>query len=559
MKMPRTILLSVVLLSNAARPVCGQSNFEQVFDSVTTEDKYDGAGCAFVDYDNDGYQDLLVANVTGNNYLYHNEKNGTFSKVTTGDIVNAGFNESYGVACADFNNDGFTDLFVANGVGSGNRNFLYQNNGDGTFTRITNGVIATTTGNFVGCAWGDYDRDGFVDILVANFSGGPSALFHNDGVKGFSRSAFSVSSDAVSAAWADINSDGLPDLCIANGYGSHQLNYVYVNLGGGKFQRLTSANFPSADEGSVAVAWGDYDNDGFPDLYIPNSGEGVKNKSELYHNNGNGTFTRILTGEIATLESNSTTAAWGDYDNDGWLDLFVGNRDGTPGQQNLLYHNNGNGTFERIIDGPFANLSITAGGCAWGDYDNDGFLDLFISTQGDSPFERNALFHNTGNENHWIEIKCEGTVANRSAIGAKVRVAATINGTSVRQLREITSGDGIGGGALVAHFGLGNATNIDELTIEWPSQAVTMRTGVRADQFITVFEPPKLEAGPGPNPGFQMTLTGAAGERYNLESTTDLVNWNSGQSIICTNRTTVFTTGALTSKILFFRVSQARP
>src|SRR5439155_20474239 len=190
----------------------------------------------------------------------------------------------------------------------------------------------------------------------------------------------------------------------------------------------------------------------------------------------------------ATLKSLSITAAWGDYDNDGWLDLFVGNRDGTPGQHSLLYHNNGDGTFTRITAGPIAELINTAGGCAWGDYDNDGFLDLFVSTLGNFPGESNALFHNHGNSNHWLKVKCEGTTSNRSGIGAKVRVKATLNGKPVLQLREITSGDGIGSSALIAHFGLGDAMNVEMLRIEWPSGTVQVMTNVPTQQFLTVTE-----------------------------------------------------------------------
>jgi len=176
----KTILLICLALSLDFLKSIAQENFTRITDVAPVTDRFDGAGCAFVDYDNDGFEDLFVANVSGSNYLYHNEHNGTFTALTTGDIVNEGAGVSYGVAWGDFNNDGFPDLFVGNGYASGNVNFLYRNNGGGTFTKITNGAITTVRGHFSGCAWADYDRDGFLDLFVANDLSGASLLFHNE-------------------------------------------------------------------------------------------------------------------------------------------------------------------------------------------------------------------------------------------------------------------------------------------------------------------------------------------------------------------------------------------
>src|SRR5207247_4031864 len=190
-----------------------QENFTRILDVAPVIDPFDGAGCAFVDYDNDGYVDLFVANFAGNNYLYHNERNGMFKAVTTGDIANEGFNASYGVAWGDVDNDGFADLFVGNGYYTGKSNFLYRNNGNGTFTKITNGAIATVRGDFSGCAWADYDRDGFIDLFVANDPSDGSLLFHNEDGVTFTQitSPPSVTSHALGVAWADFHNDGLPD------------------------------------------------------------------------------------------------------------------------------------------------------------------------------------------------------------------------------------------------------------------------------------------------------------------------------------------------------------
>ena len=517
-------ILSALFLLTTTILALGQTNFTRILDVAPVTDAFDGTGCAFVDYDNDGYIDLFVANFTGNNHLYHNEHGGTFKAITTGDIVSEGAQASYGVAWGDFNNDGFPDLFVGNGYYTATNNFLYRNNGDGTFTKITNGPIVTIRGGFTGCAWADYDRDGFIDLFVANDPSGPSLLLHNEGGTTFTRinSAPSVISDAVGVAWADFNNDGWPDLFVANGFSSDtDVNSLYMNQGGATFKRVLPPGFVSASLHSVGVAWGDYDNDGFPDVFVSNTAAAPET-NELYHNNGNATFTRITAGSIVNDQSYSIAAAWGDYDNDGWLDLFVGNRtvNAAVPQKNFLYHNNGDGTFTRIASGPIVEYASNTGGCAWGDYDNDGFLDLFVSAP-------NALFHNTGNSNHWLKVKCEGTASNRSGIGVKVRLKATIAGKSFWQMREITSGDGIGSSALIAHFGLGDATNIDTVRIEWPSGRTQEIQALKPNQSLVVTEPPSIRAIGAQTDGFHLQVqTATVGTNHRVERSSNLLDWS---------------------------------
>src|SRR5262249_45318433 len=147
-----------------------------------------------------------------------------------------------------------------------------------------------------------------------------------------------------------------------------KVNFLYANLKNGGFERVPTLSFPSASLGSGGVAWGDYDNDGYLDVFITSCGNSAE-PNQLYHNNGDGTFSRVTIGDVVTAQSCSTGAAWGDFDNDGYLDLFVGNRGGT---KNYLYHNNGDGMFTKITAGPIVAEADWNGGCAWGDYDNDG-------------------------------------------------------------------------------------------------------------------------------------------------------------------------------------------
>ncbi|MGH7968249.1 MAG: CRTAC1 family protein, partial [Limisphaerales bacterium] len=235
-------------------------------------------------------------------------------------------------------------------------------------------------------------------------------------------------------------------------------------------------------------------------------------------------------------ETGAANCAWGDYDNDGYLDLYMSHiavpLGVNPGIRNFLYHNNGDGSFSRVLTGSLVNEVAGLAGCVWGDYDNDGFLDLFVS-RGNHISENNALFRNNGNSNGWIKIKLIGTASNRSAIGAKVRVQATIRSRTFWQMREINTGSGFCGGLLEAHFGLGDATNIDQVRIEWPSGIVQTLTNVAPRQMFTVVESQGY-CGPAPafgasavrTNGLQLSITEpAAGAVYALEASTDLVKW----------------------------------
>jgi hypothetical protein len=545
------------MLTASSWMALAQTNFTQITNVVPVIDLFDGAGCAFVDYDNDGYVDLCVGNYSGNNRLYHNQHDGTFLAITNGAIVNEGANQSYGVAWGDFNNDGFPDLFVGNGYGSGRTNFLYRNNGNGTFTKITSGAIVSVSGNFAGCSWADYDHDGFLDLFVANDPAisGTSLLYHNNGDGTFSKvsSIVAVQSLALAGAWADFNNDGLPDLFVANGFNTSTPNFLYQNLGGGGFKRVSGTNFVSAARGSVGAAWGDYDNDGFLDVFVANYGQ----SNELYHNNGNGTFTRVTTGSIVNDPAQSISTAWGDYDNDGYLDLFVGNRNGT---KNFLYHNNGDGTFTRVTSGPITEGNDENGGCAWGDYDNDGFLDLYVSNLGPNNGgpARAFLYHNTGNSNHWLKVKCVGVASNRMAIGAKVRVQTTINGVATWQLREMTTGDGFGSAALTAHFGLGDATNVDTVRVEWPSGGAQEIHRVGANQSLEIFEPPTLYAAGLGADGFHLqVVTSRALTDHRVESSPNLKDWTEVTTLnsqALGQRVPVVDTNAPGRDVTFYRV-----
>jgi hypothetical protein len=232
---------------------------------------------------------------------------------------------------------------------------------------------------------------------------------------------------------------------------------------------------------------------------------------------------------------NSEIVQWIDYDNDGFLDLFSAN---AGGQNNTLYHNNGDGTFVKITSGSLVNDGGNSAGCAWADYDNDGFLDLYVANwQGSRP---NFLYRNNGNANHWLKVKCVGAASNRAGIGAKVRLLAKIRAGDMWQLREVSGGTGFGQTSLLAHFGLGDAAIVNLVRIEWPSGAVQELHDVSVNQMLEVVEPPKLAALKYNPLGFQSAVIGLPGSNYVIETSLDLTDWEWLTNLTNSGRSTPF-------------------
>ncbi|MBX7047450.1 MAG: FG-GAP-like repeat-containing protein [Ignavibacteria bacterium] len=469
-----------------------QSAFPQTFTRITTGDIVnDGSyteGVYWLDYNNDGYLDLFAANIVNqNNLLFINNRNSTFTKITTGAIVtDGGF--SYGGCFGDFNNDGYADVYVINGGTNGNMvKFLYMNNGNGTFTRTTTGAVVTDLSGAWGAATADYDNDGKLDIFVSNFNQN-NFLYKGNGDGTFTKiTSGNIVSDgggSIGCSWCDYDNDGYRDLFVANAnFSSGQANFLYKNNGNGTFTKISSGNIVTDVFNSIGGSWGDYDNDGDFDLFVTNY-SGANNN--LYRNNGDGTFTKITTGAIVNDGGSSVGAAWGDYDNDGDLDLFVSN---DLNENNFLYQNNNDGTFTKITSGDIVNNGGRSNGCVWGDYDNDGDIDLYVAN-GDQPTsQNNFLYRNEGNSNKWINILCKGTASNKSVIGTRIIVRATINGNAVRQTREIFGQTGYNSqNSLNEEFGLGNASIIDSIIVKWPNGNTETFTNVTTNRFITITE-----------------------------------------------------------------------
>ncbi|MHC1769121.1 MAG: CRTAC1 family protein [Verrucomicrobiia bacterium] len=511
------------------------------------------------DYDNDGFLDLYIANGGGNtkqaNFLYRNNRDGTFTRITEGPLVKE-VGLSAGAAWGDYDNDGFTDL-LASGFGN-DESFVYRNKGNATFEKMTRDSIGISLGTCQG-SWADYDQDGFLDLFAGGLFDQASRLYRNNGNGKFSEltnnSLATTLGSPFSCPWADYDNDGRVDLFIANNEGT---NFLFRNLGGGDFARIQEGPIvDQSDDPSIGAAWGDYDNDGFLDLFVANGGWLSSFQSYLYHNRGDGTFTRVTDGSLVTDSRPWVAGAWEDYDNDGDLDLFVT----SFGPNNALYRNNGNGTFDPVTTGSLVNdvAPIDAGGscgAAWGDYNKDGFPDLFVANWD----RKNYLYRNNSNGNHWLTVQCVGRVSNRSAIGAKVRVQATIQGKTYWQMREISCGDGFAGNSLDAHFGLGDATKATTLRIEWPSGIVQELHDVAVDQYLKI-----EEQQPGPSLAqprvttvrdFEFTLMSDVGKPCCVEVSSDLVKWTSLQDVTPTQPAQVVNGGPVGSNLTrFYRVT----
>ena len=469
--------------------------FTQILDGTIIYDSlFNSYKPKWNDFNNDGFQDLLIIRgsfdkfgIKPNQYnsLYKNNRDGTFSSMTSLSFVNE-LKPSSDACWGDYNNDGYLDLFIANGNDKSDvNNQLFINNGDETFSEITEGEIVNDGGKSFACAWADYNRDGNIDLYVANF--GSNFLYRNEGDGTFSKISEGdiVTDDANSNAccWGDYDNDGDPDLFVAN-YGD---NCLYRNNSDGTFDKIDSVNVVTDASYSQGCSWIDYNNDGFLDLFVVNGYSAFGKRNILYQNNGDGTFTEIMEGEIVTDENNSINCCCEDYDNDSDPDILVINTvnvDNMPDleEENSIYLNHYDGNFIKKSTG----LCLTSApysmnmGAALADINNDGFSDI-INTH----IYFNSLYINQGNQKHWITIGCSGISSNSSAIGTRVCLKATVNGNSIWQMRDIF---GQNGSSLNARFGLGNASIIDSIVVIWPSGIVDRYTNIDIDQFARATE-----------------------------------------------------------------------
>jgi enediyne biosynthesis protein E4 len=492
-----------------------------------------GPGCAFLDYDNDGWPDIVLVN--GRDWpghakgapttlkLYHNNRDGTFTDVTRkAGLAIAMY--GLGVAVGDYDNDGYDDLFVT-ALG---QSHLFHNNRDGTFRDVTEAAGLWGREEFsTSAAWVDYDRDGKLDLVVANYvqwseqndlyctldgshksyctpesyKGASARLWHNLGNGKFEDATekakfYDPTSKSLGVAVLDYDGDGWPDILLAN---DTQPNKLYVNQHDGTFQEKgVSAGIAFSEDGVARAGMGvdarDYDRSGHASVIITNF---ANQMLSLYHNEGNGLFVdeapRSEVGR-ATLVTLGFGCFFFDYDNDGWPDILV--VDGhieneiervqkrvTYREPPHVFRNLGGGKFQEVtnsLGNSFASPKV-ARGAAYADIDNDGVLDVLLTTNGGRAY----LFHNEGVTNPSLRVKLIGTKSNRDGIGTVVRLTAGGD----RQWQMLHSGSSyLSQSELVLTFGLGGRRTADLIEVDWPSGQVDKLANVPGNQTITVQE-----------------------------------------------------------------------
>lgn len=458
--------------------------FEYNTETAVTESAGGSRAATFADVDNDGWLDIFITNGPSggeNNELFLNDGKGGFLQ-NTSSIITLDNSPSDGATWGDIDNDGDLDLYVATWYGAPNR--LYFQNNDGSFTESK---VIDSRGFSETASWADFNKNGYLDLYITNSSNGQGSnnefymnqadgLFHKE--KNFEITKLAENSRSVN--WIDYDNDDDLDLFVSN---EDEPNELYRN-DDGNLTPIIDINVTSTKKTSMGSSWADYDNDGDLDLYVAN----FRDQNELYKNNGDGTFEQITTGDIVNDLNYSFGTAWGDIDNDGDLDLYVANGFSNSERGNDLYINNGDGSFSKNENSITVENDGWSFGAAFGDYDNDGFLDLLVANTLNEK-EANHLFHNKGNENNWLILDLEGTASNKSAIGAKVKITAEIGGKQVTQLREVSSQSCYNGqNSLRTHFGLGDASNVQNIEVIWPLGNVETFNDVEVNQILEVKE-----------------------------------------------------------------------
>ncbi|MDN5201097.1 CRTAC1 family protein [Fulvivirgaceae bacterium BMA10] len=489
-------------------------NFTLITTGDIANDTTNTNGASFVDYDSDGDLDIFLSNANapfGFNSLYKNEGNDQFTKVDAGEVTNMQ-TITFGHCWVDFDNDGLKDLFVVNAftnIGS----LLYKNLGNDKFRRVENYNTGKNTVLGFAATWGDFDNDGLVDLMVAHPAGGfvglpttSNFLFRNNGDQFGSFTSMltfpitRTTAAFTNATWSDYDQDGDADLFIGSGpaNGTKSPDYHYKNLlketGKTGFQRITDEIFAQDSLDGQTWNWIDYDNDGDLDAYLTNWGGslgGIKNN--LYRNEGD-TIVRIEEGAIVNDIGISLANVWADFDNDGDLDVYVGNG---SNQANRYYENQGNGNFKSITKGHFVEEKKNTWGVSAGDYNNDGKVDLFVSnkTRYVAGGDINYLYRNDENNGfNWLIIECIGEQSNKSGIGTKVKLTSQIDGKSVTQYREIGSNATfLGNNDIRAHFGLKTSKRIEKVEIIWPSGQIDVYQDVKPNQILKAVEGKSLK------------------------------------------------------------------
>ena len=495
---------SVLALPDPAR------EFIDVSHSAGLHRMNNAGGVVLDDMDNDGRPDIILSVVNACESLsyYHNRGDGTFENRTQAAKLEGQLG-GINVTQTDYNNDGWLDLFVMRGGWEfPMRNSLLKNNGNGTFSDVTTAAgLAMPAYPTPTAAWADFDNDGLVDVFVGN-ERAPAQLFRNKGdgtftdvaaQAGVARTAF-----VKGATWGDYDNDGYPDLYVSN---YQQENFFYHNNRNGTFTEIAKALGVEGPLASFPTWFFDYSNDGCPDLFVssyvqsvtepvkellrrPVTGETIR----LYRNNCRGGFGDVSEQTGVNRISMAMGANFGDFDNDGYLDYYLGTGSPSYGAlvPNLLFHNDSGKRFSDVTMPTGAGHLQKGHGIAFGDYDGDGDQDIFLHTGGAVPGDvySNVLFRNPGTTKRSVQIKLVGRRSNRAAISARIKATIAEPGAATRSIhRVVTSGGSFGSSSFQQHIGIGQAERIQTLEVWWPtSNTRQVLSDVRPGRTIEIVE-----------------------------------------------------------------------
>ena len=471
-------------------------------------DKMDGGrSSAWADFDDDGDLDLAVLGHPQLAYYRNDGDRFTDRTEAAGLVLPDG---GIGVQTADYDNDGDADLYVTrDGWFGGGPNHLFSNRGDATFDDVTAVAGVGDPGSSFCAAWSDIDQDGWLDIYVANGTGATgdstNVLYHSDGTGRFTDVAAAAGVDSrsqsLSAAFGDLDEDGDADLYVCN---FTEPNQLFRNDGGLMFVDATSDAGVGAEQIDGFITFMlDYDNDGRLDIFVANWSQydvvladrvagratSPRDRPILYHNDGDGRFSDV-TAEAGLLRALGTMSGVpADVDNDGWVDLYLGNGGPAMGRRDsdTFYLNDGSGGFVDATEAAGLGHAGKSHGVTFADYDRDGDLDLYVPVGGAQPGDQwhNAFYRNEGFGNHWVAIHLVGVASNRDGIGARIQVTAG----DLRQHAEVASGYSFGcSNSLTAEFGLASHSRIDTIEVVWPGGGTDRYSSLEADRYYTLTE-----------------------------------------------------------------------
>lgn len=470
-------------------------------------------GVAWGDYTGDGYADLVVSNTDDQRiFLYRNVDGQRLEAVVDSEVTSVP-GRAQGVNWIDVENDGDLDLFVAREQGV---NLLFVNDGEGRLERAEAGQLTSDELDSLQGCWADFDADGLLDVFVVNAAYQDDVLYRNEGNGRFMRVSgpwAGLANHGRSCAWEDIEGDGDPDLYVANAYRESagavrtDANYLFRNEGGGSFSRVVQGEHVNFRAYSYGVSFADFDDDGDGDLLVSSIGRFDPN---LLFENVDGRLFQPLRRSVIVRDRPGPAKghAWGDFDNDGDLDLFLAEGHGGARPEHFPFDNRDRLYEQR--DGGFvvAGLptltahDLVSAGSALADFDRDGDLDLFIANWGeaeggDGARQDNQFYRNVSTGGRWIQVRLQGTRSNRMGLGARVAVTTGEGGSSSNQFRTLGSGSGFASmPEPVVHFGLGDASQVAGIEIRWPSGQVDVHRDIEAGRRYLAVEGGGLEPDP---------------------------------------------------------------